>query len=71
MAPVMTALAFTDCIDAFNMSYKGFMGAISWSSPPTPSLLPGNRGHAGAGGNPSVAPISHLWPPHEVSRFLD
>lgn len=71
MAPVMTALAFTDCIDAFNMSYKGFMGAISWSSPPTPSLLPGDRGHAGAGGNPSVAPISHLWPPHEVSRFLD
>ena len=55
----MTALAFTDCIDAFSMSYKGFMGVISWSSPPTPSLLPGD-GLCWGGGQPQRC--SHFPP---------
>lgn len=55
MALVMTALAFIDCIDAFNMSYKGIMGVVSWSPPLASSLLPGDRGHAGRGrGAPPV-----------------
>ena len=46
----MTAVAFIDCIDAFNMSYKGIMGVASWSPPLASSLLPGTGAMRGGGG---------------------
>lgn len=67
---MMKTVAFTDCTKAFNMSYKGFVGIMYWSPPPTPSLLPRDGG-AWWGTTPVMLPFPPPLALHEVSRFLD